>query len=149
MQQRDQPRAAFVDEAEFLGDPGADLARRARQGRPDPGLQGVALLGAHLARTAAHLEAVRPSTPSCSNSSYQSRIVSSSNNRTLATSWQLKPSSNRTSAVARRVTRPAAKPSRANAISALRSSSQRKPPRIMRPSESSLAPNASFFPTLQ
>src|SRR5271168_4318840 len=57
MQQRDQPRAAFVDEAEFLGDPGADLARRARQGRPDPGLQGVALLGAHLARTAAHLEA--------------------------------------------------------------------------------------------
>ncbi len=30
MQQRDQSRAAFVDEAEFLLDPGADLARRAR-----------------------------------------------------------------------------------------------------------------------
>src|ERR1700761_2026628 len=41
MQQRDQPRAAFVDEAEFLRDPGADLARRARQGRPDPGLQSL------------------------------------------------------------------------------------------------------------
>src|SRR5271154_5682722 len=57
MQQRDQPRAAFVDEAEFLGDPGAYLARRARQARPDPGLQGIALLGAHFARAAAHLEA--------------------------------------------------------------------------------------------
>src|ERR1700719_3242212 len=60
MQQRDQPRAAFVDEAEFLGDPGADLARRARQGRPDPGLQSLALLGAHFARAAAHLEAAEP-----------------------------------------------------------------------------------------
>src|SRR6202041_3827606 len=60
MQQRDQPRAAFVDEAEFLGDPGADLARRARQGRPDPGLQSLAWLGAHFARVAAHLEAAEP-----------------------------------------------------------------------------------------
>src|SRR5271168_5417582 len=60
MQQRDQARAAFVDEAEFLGDPGADLARRARQSRPDPGLQGLALLDAHFARAAAHLEAAEP-----------------------------------------------------------------------------------------
>src|SRR5450631_658939 len=57
MQQRDQPRAAFVDEAEFLGDKGPDLARGARQSGGDPGLQRLGLLGAHLARTAAHVEA--------------------------------------------------------------------------------------------
>src|SRR5271163_3091515 len=57
MQQRDQPRAALVDEAEFLLDPAADLARRTRKARRHPAFQGLGLLGAHLARTAAHLEA--------------------------------------------------------------------------------------------
>src|SRR6202041_1604471 len=47
--------------------------------------------------------------------------------------------------LARLCTRPAAKPSRASAISALRSSSIRKPPRIMRPSESYPPPNARHF----
>jgi hypothetical protein len=35
MQQRDQSRAALVDEAELLGDPGSDLPRRSRQGGAD------------------------------------------------------------------------------------------------------------------
>src|SRR5713101_6087426 len=35
MQQRDQSRAAFIFEAELLLNPGADLARRARQRRAD------------------------------------------------------------------------------------------------------------------
>ena len=45
MQQRDQSRAAFINEAEFLLDPGADLACRTRQRRADPRLQIVFLLG--------------------------------------------------------------------------------------------------------
>src|SRR5271154_4079598 len=60
MQQRDQPRAALVDEAEFLLDPGADMARRTRKARRHPTLQRFGLLGAHLARTAAHVEAGQP-----------------------------------------------------------------------------------------
>src|SRR5208282_5409913 len=46
----------FVDKPELLGDPGADLARRTRKVRRHPDLQGLGLLGAHLARTAAHVE---------------------------------------------------------------------------------------------
>jgi len=37
VQQRDQSRAAFVNEAEFLRDKGADLARRAWQRGADKG----------------------------------------------------------------------------------------------------------------
>ena len=37
VQQRDQPRAAFVNEAEFLLYEGADLPRRARQRGADKG----------------------------------------------------------------------------------------------------------------
>src|SRR5476649_2876315 len=52
MQERDQSRAAFINEPEFLLDPGADLARCARQGRGDPGFQLVLLLAAQLASAA-------------------------------------------------------------------------------------------------
>ena len=45
MQQRDQSRAAFLDEAGFLLDPGADLACRTRQRRANPRLQIVFLRG--------------------------------------------------------------------------------------------------------
>ena len=44
MQQRDQPRAAFVDKAKFLGDPGG-LDASSAEGRPNPGLQSSALWG--------------------------------------------------------------------------------------------------------
>jgi hypothetical protein len=73
----------------------------------------------------------------------------SANNRTLAASLQLKAfiQPHRHRGAPRRAT--SRQRSRANAIGALRSSSLRKPPRIMRPSESSLAPNAKLFPTLQ
>src|SRR5271168_3545262 len=74
---------------------------------------------------------VTPSMPRCSNSLCQPRIVSSFNSRASATSWQLHPPSSKTRAFARRVTRDAADPSRANAISLLQSSTLRKPPRIM------------------
>ena len=57
MQKRNQSRTAFVNEAEFLFDKGADLARRARQRRADKGLQCVFLLGAQKARAPAHVEA--------------------------------------------------------------------------------------------
>src|SRR5271157_5012619 len=89
---------------------------------------------------------VRPSIPPCSKSLRQPRIVSSSSNNALATSRQLHPSSKSTRAFARRVIRLAAAPSRANAISLLRSSSPRKPPRIMPPSESDQQRNARNFP---
>src|SRR5450759_436090 len=52
MQERDQSRAALINEPEFLLDPGADLARCARQGRGDPGFQLVLLLAAQLASAA-------------------------------------------------------------------------------------------------
>src|SRR5271157_5916162 len=89
---------------------------------------------------------VRPSIPPCSKSLRQPRIVSSSSNNALATSRQLHPSFKSTRAFARRVIRLAAAPSRANAISLLRSSSPRKPPRIMPPSESDQQRNARNFP---
>src|ERR1035437_1426157 len=60
MQQRDQSRAAGVDEAEFLLDPGADLARRAWQHRPDPGFQLGLVLAIQLAGAAARLETRQP-----------------------------------------------------------------------------------------
>ena len=63
MQQRDQSRAAFVNEAEFLLDPGADLARRARQRRGDPGFQLFLLLAAQLASAALVAEARQPLDP--------------------------------------------------------------------------------------
>jgi hypothetical protein len=56
MQQRNHPRAAFVDEAEFLGDPRADVTRRARKRRVRPSFQGYGLLRVHQAGTAAHVE---------------------------------------------------------------------------------------------
>ena len=56
MQQRDQSRTAFVNEAEFLLDKGADLARRARQRRADKDFQRVFLRGAQKARAPAHVE---------------------------------------------------------------------------------------------
>jgi len=74
--------------------------------------------------------------------------VSSSRSSAAATSRQLHPSSNNTSALARRVTREAANPSRANAISFARSSSPRKPPRIIRLSESVQPRKARKFPRI-
>src|SRR5208282_142433 len=57
VQQRDQSRAALVSDAEFLGDPSADLARRVRQGRRDPDFQLFLLLVAQLASAAADIKA--------------------------------------------------------------------------------------------
>jgi hypothetical protein len=57
MQERDQSRAAFVDETEFLLDKGADSARRAWQGRTNPRFQIVFLLGAQIAGASANIEA--------------------------------------------------------------------------------------------
>src|SRR6202034_2046894 len=125
--------AAFVDEPEFLGDPGADLARRTRKARPDPGLQGVALLGAHFARAAAHLEAAEPFDAVLFEQLVPAadRVVVEQQNlgHFLAAQAFVQPQQRR--GAPRHATPPAANPSRANAISALRSSSLRKPPRIM------------------
>ena len=57
MQQGDQPRAAFIDDAELLLDIGADLARRARQCRGDPGFQRFFLRLRKMAGAAAALKA--------------------------------------------------------------------------------------------
>src|SRR5664279_2240029 len=88
---------------------------------------------------------VRPSIPRCSKSLRQLRTVSSSRSSAAATSRQLHPSSNNTSALARRVTREAANPSRANSISFARSSSPRKLPPIIPLSESVQPQNARKF----
>ena len=47
VQQRNQPGPGLVFNAEFIGDPGANLASLARQGLGGPGLQFLLLL--HLA----------------------------------------------------------------------------------------------------
>jgi hypothetical protein len=60
MQQCDQPGSARIDQTELLLDPGTDLARRARQGRHEPGFQSFLLLSAHLARAATGLKARQP-----------------------------------------------------------------------------------------
>src|SRR5664279_1437478 len=60
MQQRDQPRAAFINETEFRLDPGPDLAGRTRQSRSNPDLQFFLLLAVHLASTATGLKTSQP-----------------------------------------------------------------------------------------
>ena len=56
MQQRDQSRTAFVNEAKFLFDPGTDMAGRARQRRADEYFQCLFLRGAQKARASAHVK---------------------------------------------------------------------------------------------
>src|SRR5271154_681926 len=63
MQQRNQSRTAFVNEAKFLFDPGTDLARRARQRRADVSFQSVFLRGTQKTGAAAHVEAGQPLDP--------------------------------------------------------------------------------------
>src|SRR6516225_8653146 len=60
VQQRDQSRAAFVNEAEFLRDEGADLPRRARQRSGDKGFQGLFLHGTQKACAAAYVKTGEP-----------------------------------------------------------------------------------------
>ena len=60
MQQGDQARAALIGDAAFLLDPGANLARRARQRLGDPGFQPVWLRLAQPARAALVAEAGQP-----------------------------------------------------------------------------------------
>src|SRR5450756_454711 len=57
MQERDQSRAAFINEPEFLLDPGADLTCRTRQRRAYPRLQIVLLLHTQIACAPTHIEA--------------------------------------------------------------------------------------------
>src|SRR5215470_16484870 len=60
VQQRDQSRAAFVNEAEFLRDEGADLPRRARQRGSDKGFQGLFLHSTQKACAAAYVKTGEP-----------------------------------------------------------------------------------------
>src|ERR1700722_18929174 len=63
MQQRDQPRATLVDDAEFAFDVGADLPCRTRQGARDPSDQSLLLRFGKLAGAAADLEARQAADP--------------------------------------------------------------------------------------
>src|SRR5215211_6629269 len=74
MQQRDESRTAFVKQAEFSLDPGADLAHRARHRRADKDLQCV-LRGAQKLVLPPMSKLARPSIPRCSKSLSQPRIV--------------------------------------------------------------------------
>ena len=78
MQQRDQSRAAFVNEAEFLRDEGTDFPRRARQRGSDKGFQGF-LHSTQKACAAAYVKTGEPLDARCTNSLCQPRIVSSFN----------------------------------------------------------------------
>src|SRR5262249_15076171 len=60
VQQRDQSRAAFVNEAEFLRNEGADLPRRARQRGSDKGFQGIFLHSTQKACAAAYVKTSEP-----------------------------------------------------------------------------------------
>jgi hypothetical protein len=120
MQQRNQSRVAFIDAAKFLRAKGAGLARRARQCRADPGFRLLLLLAvqtsaALLAKPRQSIDPVFLVSPAPA----PGRVLSTKG--TLATSSPLQPSSKRTSALARRVSRCAAAPSRAKAIRSARS----------------------------
>src|SRR5262249_21383152 len=60
VQQRDQSRAAFVNEAEFSRDEGADLPRRARQRGSDKGFQSLFLHSTQKACAAAYVKTGEP-----------------------------------------------------------------------------------------
>jgi hypothetical protein len=127
--------------------PGADLARRARQGRRDPLFQIDFLRGAKKEPTLPPMsKQVRLAIPHCSNNLRQPRLVSHPTLTQRRPRDWLHPASKSTKAFARRVTREAADPSRAGATSSLRSPSPRKPHRIMHPSESDRAQDARNFP---
>ena len=86
MQQRNQSRTAFVNEAEFLFDKGADLARRARHVAPTKAFN-ASSCSALKSRAPAHVEAGQALDPRRrSNSLNQPRIVSSFNKNASATS---------------------------------------------------------------
>ena len=85
MQQRDQARAALVDEAEFPLDEGADLARRARQ-RGVTQTFNASSCAALTTSAAAHVEAGQALDAVLVEQLCQPRIVSSSNNSAFATS---------------------------------------------------------------
>src|SRR5450759_1211141 len=86
-----------------------------------------------------------PSIPRCSKSLRQPRIVSSSRSSASVTCCQLHPLSKSTKAFARRETRQGEDPSRASAVSALRSFSLRNPDCIMRATKSARSKNARNF----
>ena len=97
-------------------DVGADLPRRARQACADLSLQIVFLRGAQKTRAPTHVETGQALDHALFKefAPTADRVVVE---QKLATSRQLHPSSKSTKALARRVTRQAADPSRANAIS--------------------------------
>jgi hypothetical protein len=85
MQQRDQSRTAFVGEAEFPRDKGADLARRARQRRAGKTFKASSCAAVKKLAPPPMSKLIRPSIPRCSNSLRPLRIVSSFSNNASAT----------------------------------------------------------------
>src|ERR1700728_3469598 len=116
MQKRDQSRAAFVFHPEFRCDPRADLTRRARRGRANPPDQFPPL---RLAQNASAAAGLKP----------HQRLAAALGTRAM-------PATSNTSALARRANRCVTDPSRASAISAERSSPNKKPGRIIPSNES-------------
>ena len=144
MQQRDQSRAAFVNETEFLLDPGADLARRAWQGRPDQDFQLVLLRAAQKAGAAAHVEA---------RQTFEAVLE---NSRAIRGSYRRQEAARRPLLAAPAVVQkhqrigPPRHPRGRRSVArqgdqSARSSSPRKPPRIIRQSESPQPQNARKF----
>ena len=127
MQQRDQSRAAFINEAEFRLDPGADLACRTRKRSAYPRLQIVFLLGGHIACAPAHIEAGQAFDPALLEEPAPAAHGVVVEQKPFGDLLTAPPGVKNTKAFARRVTRQGEDASRAKAISALRSSSLRKP----------------------
>src|SRR5665811_114511 len=129
MQERDQSRAAFINEPEFLLDPGADLTCWTRQRRAYPRLQIVLLLHTQIACAPAHIEAGDAFDPALLEelTPAPDRVVIKE--QRIGDFLTAPPfvQKHQGKAFARRETRQGEDPSRASAVSALRSSSLRKP----------------------
>ena len=129
MQQFDQARAAFVDDAELPSDIGADYARRARQSPDDPSLQPGFLRLAQKSGAAAKFKPRQALDARCGEQIMpllESVVVEKKRVRDPLAIPALIQKQNRVGA-----TRCSASPFRASAVRSARSSAERKPPRIM------------------
>src|ERR1035437_1187357 len=149
MQQRDQPRAAFINETEFRLDPGPDLAGRTRQSRSNPDLQFCLLLAVHLASAATGLKTSQPFKAILDKQAVPPAdrvVIQQKRPRDLfaAPAGIQKPS-----ALARRANRWAADPSRASAVRSARSTADKKPAQIIPQDESKNRRRASGFSDYQ
>src|SRR5208337_3098915 len=136
MQQCDQTRAALICDAAFAFDPGANLARRSRQGLADPGLEFVLLLARQPAGAALVAEARQALDPVFliqAEPGPDRVVVDQQHSGDRLAAHPVVQQHQRIGATRETMGgRPVANPSRASSIRSCRDSLSRKPRRIIR-----------------